>query len=506
MRFGLQENIGDIPGLTIKAVPISDDPLSLIASLTDRGPTDREWLAAVARLRTLLNSELGRFFAGTLSADQFGDAVFRQLIEGHAVSVAAGRMRAGVHGQLSTLDRQVALFHGEQQGPFLEGFVRRLNEKVPRYWDEEAGEWRRGMINRDLQMYASRYRGSANIAFEANSPDDAQFYWRLGPAEHCPDCLELAADSPYAKFELSVFPGDGGTVCLVNCKCWLQRADGVKGFPPDKGVGKWIPDQTPTSGLIGDDSEAADRAVAEAFEDSRLLPGSPVSYAVQVRKGKVEADIRTALAVIDEVHSDGLLPPIVSGALREKGEDQRVEGWYLPASETQLKYHKSISLISLNPTAEEPLLTVAHEVGHALEIELFGPGAIVFKSAPIHWHPVADAILETRAIAQLLVMRAQARDIVDHALATGDKAIMAMWGPALKYLEYLLYPAEIWARAYAQFIYARSNKRAVKSEMVRIRASDERAGFPSQWENDDFAPIYQAILAAMVKEGWIEKA
>lgn len=239
----LMIGLGRWPGISFKASPLPEDAVSQIANLTDRSPTDSEWFAAMEQQRKALNSELGKFFAGEYDPDEFADALFVHILRGHAIATAAGRMRAGIHGSINMLDRQIAQFVGQEQSFFLSGFAQRLRDKEPRYWDAENEEWRMGMISGDLQMYASRYRGTANAAFEINSPDDAWFDWVNGIAEHCSDCLELAAESPHAKGELSVFPGDGGTKCIVKCKCHLRRRDGVTGFLPDPGVGAWVPDE-----------------------------------------------------------------------------------------------------------------------------------------------------------------------------------------------------------------------------------------------------------------------
>jgi hypothetical protein len=45
--------------------------------------------------------------------------------------------------------------------------------------------------------------------------------WCLGFAEHCDDCVSLAFGSPYPYGELAQVPGDGGTACNGNCKCYL---------------------------------------------------------------------------------------------------------------------------------------------------------------------------------------------------------------------------------------------------------------------------------------------
>ena len=150
-------------------------------------PGDQDWFAFMEWSRGETNTLLGKFYTNRLTPDQFGDELYRLLQRSHRAAQVLGRQRA---------------------------------------------------ISRRAQMYNSRLRGTASIAFETNSPDGTSFVWKLGPAEHCEDCLDLAVRSPWMKGELPVFPGDGGTDCLVNCKCWLVRNDGLTSFPPDKGVGK----------------------------------------------------------------------------------------------------------------------------------------------------------------------------------------------------------------------------------------------------------------------------
>lgn len=201
-------------------------------------PTDNAWFTFMAWHRSETNTILGQLFDGKITSFEFADKLHELLIRSHESAQLLGRQRAGVLHGLDETDRQVALFHLQEQGSFLAGFSADLVDKKDRYWDSDKQEWKKGAVARRAQMYGSRLRGTASIAFETNSPGDSWFYWRLGAAEHCEDCIDLAARSPWKKGELPVFPGDGGTECLVNCKCHLERDDGVKSFPPDSGVGK----------------------------------------------------------------------------------------------------------------------------------------------------------------------------------------------------------------------------------------------------------------------------
>lgn len=72
----------------------------------------------------------------------------------------------------------------------------------------------------------ARIRQYANACRQAYWREYAQgkvVYWRLGVAEHCEDCIELADNSPYRGSELTVYPGSGSTRCRGNCHCYLEE-------------------------------------------------------------------------------------------------------------------------------------------------------------------------------------------------------------------------------------------------------------------------------------------
>jgi hypothetical protein len=57
-------------------------------------------------------------------------------------------------------------------------------------------------------------------------PEGTRFRWVLGKAEHCPDCIVLASQSPFTKQSLPTVPKAGATQCRSNCKCKLVVARG----------------------------------------------------------------------------------------------------------------------------------------------------------------------------------------------------------------------------------------------------------------------------------------
>lgn len=78
-----------------------------------------------------------------------------------------------------------------------------------------------------LRLYAGAVDSSFWRGWLSTLPSTAVIEWRLGPAEHCMDCLGLAFRSPYSKpgvgrKQLPTVPRNGDTQCLANCKCSLH--------------------------------------------------------------------------------------------------------------------------------------------------------------------------------------------------------------------------------------------------------------------------------------------
>jgi len=73
-------------------------------------------------------------------------------------------------------------------------------------------------------MYGDALDSQFWNGYVAGIPDGVDIYWKLGTpkTEHCPDCLDIAAGSPYTKETLPTTPGAGHTRCLTRCYCSLD--------------------------------------------------------------------------------------------------------------------------------------------------------------------------------------------------------------------------------------------------------------------------------------------
>ena len=101
---------------------------------------------------------------------------------------------------------------------------------------------KQGRMN--YRQRADMYGAQLDAAFlrgmvEAMEGDDV-VHWKLHPAEHCPDCIQLARRSPYTVSSLPTVPGEGQTECLSNCRCTLEfhpKAASRREYPTPAGPG-----------------------------------------------------------------------------------------------------------------------------------------------------------------------------------------------------------------------------------------------------------------------------
>lgn len=135
--------------------------------------------------------------------------------------------------------------------------------------------------------------------------------------------------------------------------------------------------------------------------------------------------------------------------------------------------------IGVNSYAPGPRMTVAHEYGHFLDHQLFGNGKPGLNSLATHSNsPEVKALMKAAARSpEIKRLRAKLRDPMTpehHA----------------EYIAYLLMPAEIFARSYAQWVAQRSGDARMRAELHDVRGADrEMHGYESQWSDANFHPM-----------------
>lgn len=259
------------------------------------------------------------------------------------------------------------------------------------------------------------------------------------------------------------------------------------------------------------------RAKAPAPAPASRATGTPVSAALDVAKATRYRPITDAIAMIDRVHGDGRLPRISVGAA-EPGIATDANAYYRlrrPLGRRSLPdRHIGMRPGGLDST---PYMTTTHEVGHFLDDMGLGEGGGRFGSieslahrldasrAPSQLRGLMEAINNSAAIGKLRQWR--------HALGGWPGALPAPPGVRGDFLDYMLDPSEMFARAYAQYVTIRSGHAPALAELRGYQAASAptMAGlppgaprsssrlhqpaepgswqYPWQWQDDDFAGI-----------------
>jgi SPP1 gp7 family putative phage head morphogenesis protein len=237
------------------------------------------------------------------------------------------------------------------------------------------------------------------------------------------------------------------------------------GFGLEPNVNEWKPDP-----------KAYDPELWAAYQKT-LAPvsgalGTPVSAALELPKsGTVAKAARVALSAIEAVHGDGVLPRIpVTGKVSSRTALGEFAYQRLPS-------YKPVQ-INIKPSGSHPELTFVHEVGHFLDLAGFPETG---------YSSVNSKVL------------ADFRAAVERSDAIKRLQQMSKDTPS-KYLQYLLMPEEIFARSYAQFIATESGNKILLEQLNMLRRV---SSMPSQWADEDFLEIRDAIRAIMRELQWL---
>lgn len=159
-----------------------------------------------------LQAEIERI-VGEVKAKRMTPAGAALDFEVAAREAARRAYRAGNRGVHRTPDAEEVDAVAEQYAANQTTYFRRwLDQLTGRLSPSKFPEGRR------IEMYAASLHPVHTQGVLKGLPN-AWCEWKLGRAEHCDDCLALAAGSPYRVGQLPTWPGQGDTQCLNNCRC-----------------------------------------------------------------------------------------------------------------------------------------------------------------------------------------------------------------------------------------------------------------------------------------------
>lgn len=140
--------------------------------------------------------------------------------------------------------------------------------------------------------------------------------------------------------------------------------------------------------------------------------------------------------------------------------------------------------INVSKYAMGPAAVVAHEYGHFLDHHLFGTGKQRMNSMGTSKWSEHGGNPEMNGIMGALYSSKAARELVKkHKEHSADRDYMGK-----QRTEYLLMPAEMFARGYAQWIGTRSSPQ-IRKEIQEYHEHWMTGGYHAQWSDEDFAPI-----------------
>jgi SPP1 gp7 family putative phage head morphogenesis protein len=214
--------------------------------------------------------------------------------------------------------------------------------------------------------------------------------------------------------------------------------------------------------------------------------GMPVSKALKIPGGKFGDRLKAAVKAINQVHGDGDLPEIPVNVTSARNR----HGAYWSGRRGGLW---QAGKITINRSGGHPEFTLAHEVGHFLDQQAIGERKGFASIADRRFEQFRQVAARSRAIQEL------ENQYKTPSLTTRSGV---KFPTPRKHLLYLLSREEVWARAYAQYIALRSSNPAMKAGLKAILESDHPSTAASQWTNDDFAPVAEAIEALLKELGW----
>lgn len=183
---------------------------------------------------------------------------------------------------------------------------------------------------------------------------------------------------------------------------------------------------------------------------------------------------------IDKIHGDGPLPAVKINHIEKTGT---TNGEYFFANEIRTYKEATIPL------------TLTHEMGHWIDLRGFRtiPEGVAPKNSQ---DPFAEFASNSPLFRKFIQVANNSEKI------KGIKSSRILLN---KSKSYLVSNHEIFARAYAQYIATKSqNPEMLEALKKRQGKPMIGKGYPDQWDDDDFIPLYNEIENIFIKVGWLK--
>jgi SPP1 gp7 family putative phage head morphogenesis protein len=209
------------------------------------------------------------------------------------------------------------------------------------------------------------------------------------------------------------------------------------------------------------------------------IPAQPAATPITVSQNlsyggtsKVQpAFMDETIAAIDSVHHDGSMPTFKT---IDGGASGGANGHFDPGNRE----------IVVDPGRNTPKVTLAHEIGHAIDFT-FGNQTSMASGADPDFKAWRKTIRQSQKHSDLTAF--------SRLLTPASKR---------KFTTYVQSWEEYWARSYSQYIAVKTQDPQMLQE-IEFRRSSAGLPYHDQWDDADFVAIAQAIDGVLKIRGWI---
>lgn len=210
---------------------------------------------------------------------------------------------------------------------------------------------------------------------------------------------------------------------------------------------------------------------------AKALPNVSDSFIIP-KSGRAYNASKITLAEIDKIHSIKNLPVIPI----KDSVSVKFQGQYSFYANRNRPIDIKLSKVSVNPE-----MTLAHEIGHFIDNQVIPKTSGSYSS-------VGSTIMEEWRLA-----------ITNSSATMNLKSMVGNRAFDQKKIRYYLSTEEQWARSYAQWVGQKSGNITMMNQTKAITEHERNEMYrSSQWVDDDFVPIGEAIDSIFKKLGWLK--
>ena len=204
-----------------------------------------------------------------------------------------------------------------------------------------------------------------------------------------------------------------------------------------------------------------------------------VSKAVRVPSHPLARRLRRFLETVDAVHMATNLKPVAVEM------NPFVQGAVFDAYTGTGPY-----TIYLNPHGSHVELSLLHEVGHFLEWQCIPKSVIGPRnfSSDLTLSDWLDAVLMSPSVQQMMLLR----DRQDEGSS------------GFQELNYALRPAELWARAYCQYVAVKSSSMPLVQQIAAQNNAAASNTAPLYWPREQFISVEGTMDVIFRSQGWMK--